>query len=123
MKLKKKIEYCKNKKELLKNFMKKSADGVLHKNKKITDCKLASTMILKYSKWIVRKNLSDGVQYFKQMELNQLLKRGKSEEALKKDNVTSEWIHQDKNEKNLWIQRLFQLVIEIENELLSSYGY
>jgi len=107
-------------KELFEKLYEKSADGVLLiKNKKITDCNEASTNILKYSKnELLGKNLSDISPIFQTNGIKSIVKESeKIEEALKKGQCNFEWIHQDKNGKNLWIE-IVLTVIEIENELV-----
>ena len=74
---------------------------------------------LKYSKnELLGKNLSDISPLFQTNGIKSIVKESeKIDEALKKGQCNFEWIHQDKNGKNLWIE-IVLTVIEIENELV-----
>ncbi|MDZ7819678.1 MAG: transporter substrate-binding domain-containing protein [Aliarcobacter sp.] len=107
-------------KELFENLYNKSADGVLLlKDKKITDCNEAASLILKYPKdeligkyfyEIAPKLQADG-------ESSNLKATKKIDEALKNGISTFEWIHKNKDSEKLWVEVVLTS-IEIDNNLV-----
>ena len=104
-------------KELFEKLYNKSADGVLLiKEKKIIDCNEASLKILQYSKEeLLGKFLSNISPKFQPDNQSSITKAtNKINEALNNGISSFEWVHNNKQNKHLWIEVVLTS-IEIDN--------